>query len=168
MNIYKDKVGFSLLHEWFLLNKGFLGVAESCTGGEVSASIIKFPGASAYFLGGVVAYSNQIKKDFLGVQEKTLRVFGAESFECAQEMAVGVCLRMGANYGVSVTGFAGPGGGALVGCVWIAVQKGTQTLYCEKHRFTGGRREVIEQATLEVFVVLSKFLLDSPKKNFSR
>lgn len=154
------QAGFYPLHEWFLSQNNSLSLAESCTGGTVAASIVQFPGASRYFCGGVVAYSDQMKKQMLGVKEKTLKSFGAESVECAVEMASGICLHTGATYGVSVTGFAGPGGGTRVGCVWIAVQQGAHSLYCEQHYFPGDRKGVIEQATREVFHVLHNLFLD--------
>ena len=98
--------------------------AESCTGGLVAQRIVDVPGASAMFLGGVVAYSNTLKQAALGVAENTLRTHGAVSRECALEMAHGVRRLTGADIGVSTTGVAGPGGGterAPVGRVYVAV-----------------------------------------------
>ncbi|HWP50187.1 MAG TPA: competence/damage-inducible protein A [Clostridia bacterium] len=98
--------------------------AESCTGGLVAQRIVDVPGASAMFLGGVVAYSNALKQAALGVGENTLREHGAVSRECALEMARGVKKLTGANIAVSTTGVAGPAGGtdrAPVGRVYVAV-----------------------------------------------
>lgn len=98
--------------------------AESCTGGLVAQRIVDVPGASAMFLGGVVAYSNALKQAALGVSEETLRTHGAVSRECALEMARGVRKLTGADIGVSTTGVAGPAGGterAPVGRVYVAV-----------------------------------------------
>lgn len=98
--------------------------AESCTGGLVAQRIVDVPGASAMFLGGVVAYSNALKQAALGVSENTLKEHGAVSRECALEMARGVKKLTGADVAVSTTGVAGPGGGtdrAPVGRVYVAV-----------------------------------------------
>jgi len=89
-----------------------LALAESCTGGMVAARVTGVPGASRVFTGGVTAYANEAKARLLGVSESTLEKFGAVSEETAREMAEGARLALGANFGVSVTGIAGPGGGS--------------------------------------------------------
>jgi competence/damage-inducible protein CinA-like protein len=88
-----------------------LATAESCTGGLVAARITGVPGSSAAFVGGVVSYSNEVKRDELGVSEKLLEEHGAVSAEVAAAMAEGARSRLGAEVAVSVTGIAGPGGG---------------------------------------------------------
>ena len=88
-----------------------LAVAESCTGGMISARITGVAGSSRYFRGGVVAYSNEVKRGLLSVSPETLGRFGAVSAETAAEMAQGVRERLGAQIGLSVTGIAGPAGG---------------------------------------------------------
>lgn len=101
-----------------------LACAESCTGGLVAQRIVALSGASAMFLGGVVAYSNALKEAALGVCEETLAAHGAVSRECALQMARGVKRLTGADIGVSTTGVAGPNGGterAPVGRVYVAV-----------------------------------------------
>ena len=100
-----------------------LGVAESCTGGYVSAQITKVPGASAYFWGSVVSYSNSVKETVLGVKAETLRQFGAVSEETIREMAEGVRIALGTDVGIATSGIAGPDGGTPdkpVGTIWIA------------------------------------------------
>jgi len=93
-------------------NKGMtLSTAESCTGGLLSARITDVAGSSDYYKGGVCAYSNEIKSDFLCVKEKTLEEYGAVSEETAKEMAEGIRKKFGTSAGISVTGIAGPGGG---------------------------------------------------------
>ena len=104
--------------------------AESCTGGTIAHMITLVPGASAYFLGGVVAYSNEVKKQVLGVNADDLEKYGAVSEPVARQMAEGVRKVTGADYAVSTTGVAGPDGGTKekpVGTIWMAVAgpKGT-------------------------------------------
>jgi nicotinamide-nucleotide amidase len=101
-----------------------LAVAESCTGGLLAMRITEVPGASDYFLGGVVAYSNSAKQALLSVPEEVLLAHGAVSRECALAMAQGVLLAFGADYGLAITGIAGPGGGTPkkpVGLVYVAL-----------------------------------------------
>jgi nicotinamide-nucleotide amidase len=102
-------------------------VAESCTGGLVGSRITDVPGSSDYFLGGVIAYSNEAKVGLLGVRPETLITFGAVSEPTAREMAAGVCRAFNARIGLAVTGVAGPGGGTPekpVGMVWLAFSAG--------------------------------------------
>src|SRR5690606_24283499 len=104
-------------------------------------------GSSGYFLGGIVAYSNEAKIALLSVDPATLAAYGAVSEEVAQEMAAGARERMGADLAVACTGIAGPSGGSLekpVGLVYIAVadDKGVAVERCE---FKGDREDVKEQ-----------------------
>jgi PncC family amidohydrolase len=87
-----------------------LAVAESCTGGLLGDMITDVPGSSDYFLGGVLAYSNQVKQSLLGVLAETLETHGAVSPQCAAEMAQGARRLLGSDVALSVTGIAGPGG----------------------------------------------------------
>ena len=101
-----------------------ISCAESCTGGLVQGALTSVPGSSDVFLGGVVAYSNEVKQKILGVSSEILERHGAVSAECAQAMAEGVLRLYGAGLAVSVTGIAGPEGGSAekpVGTVWFAV-----------------------------------------------
>ena len=100
-----------------------LSTAESCTAGAVSAAIAAIPGASTYFKGGVVAYTDEVKQQLLNVPADLLQEKGAVSEEVAVCMAQGACRAIGTDYAVAVTGFAGPTGGfeAPVGTIWIAV-----------------------------------------------
>ena len=118
-----------------------LAVAESCTGGAVSARLTDIPGSSAYLTGSVVSYSNKVKAEFVGVPETILREKGAVSVETARAMAEGIRQRFGVDIGVGVTGIAGPGGGTEekpVGLVYIAVA-GPNGTVAEEERFTGQR-----------------------------
>ncbi|MFD2936414.1 competence/damage-inducible protein A [Spirosoma flavum] len=108
-----------------------LGVAESCTGGYVSAQITKVPGSSAYFWGSVVSYSNSVKVSQLGVLPETLEQFGAVSEETIRQMAEGVRKTLGTNVGIATSGIAGPGGGTPdkpVGTIWIACATAQRTV----------------------------------------
>ncbi len=101
-----------------------LATAESCTGGGIGRSITSVPGASRWYSGGVVTYSDALKTELLGVRDQTLQEFGAVSEQTALEMARGVRLITGADCSLSVTGIAGPDGGTEakpVGTVWTAV-----------------------------------------------
>jgi nicotinamide-nucleotide amidase len=108
-----------------------LAVAESCTGGLIGHRLTQIAGSSAYFLGGVIAYSNASKIRDLGVPRELIERHGAVSEEVARAMAEGVRARFGADYGVAVTGIAGPDGGSVakpVGTVWIAVADAVGTV----------------------------------------
>jgi len=128
-----------------LLQAGWtLALAESCTGGLIAKRITDVPGSSAYFLGGVVSYSNEAKVKLLGVSEKTLAEHGAVSAPVAEQMALGAAERFGATLAVAVTGIAGPGGGSEakpVGLVYIACAlNGRAKAY--RFQFQGGREQV--------------------------
>ncbi|GAB1431308.1 competence/damage-inducible protein A [Ignavibacteria bacterium] len=101
-----------------------IAVAESCTGGLLGAALTDIAGSSSYFQGGVITYSNNSKESELGVNRETLVKFGAVSGETVEEMAIAVCLKFKAVYGIAISGTAGPGGGSAdkpVGTVWIAL-----------------------------------------------
>jgi PncC family amidohydrolase len=101
-----------------------LSVAESCTGGLVGSRLTDVAGSSAYFLGGIVAYSNNAKVKLLGVRRETLSQHGAVSEPTAREMAEGVRKCFGTDIGLAVTGIAGPGGATKdkpVGLMWLAL-----------------------------------------------
>ncbi len=119
-----------------------LAVAESCTGGLVGSTITDISGSSDYFLGGVIAYANRIKRDMLAVKEGLLEAHGAVSEEVAGAMARGVREALTANVGLAVTGIAGPTGGTpgkTVGTVFIAVSTPSQE-GVERHRWSSDRR----------------------------
>jgi nicotinamide-nucleotide amidase len=109
-----------------------LAVAESCTGGGLGAMLTSTAGSSAYFLGGVISYANAVKVNLLGVNPADLEQFGAVSHAVAQQMATGVRDRLGATWGLSITGIAGPDGGTAtkpVGLVYVGLAgiKGVQS-----------------------------------------
>ncbi len=101
-----------------------LSVAESCTGGGLGEMITATPGSSAYFQGGVIAYSNQVKINLLGVNPDTLEQYGAVSPQVALEMAKGISQKLSTTWGIGITGIAGPDGGTAikpVGLVYIGI-----------------------------------------------
>lgn len=118
-----------------------LGLAESCTGGLVAATLTDVPGSSQYFLGGVVSYANEVKEKVLGVPAALLAEHGAVSAEVAQAMARGVRSLLGSDVGLSITGIAGPGGATPtkpVGLVFVAVA-GPWGERWRSYRFAGER-----------------------------
>ncbi|NMC42645.1 MAG: competence/damage-inducible protein A [candidate division Zixibacteria bacterium] len=133
-----------------LVEKGLtLAVAESCTGGLLGGRITRVPGSSRYFLGGVIAYANDIKVGFLKVPTGTLDSFGAVSAETAEAMAAGVRQLTGASIGVAVTGVAGPDGGTEdkpVGMVFIGLATDKETL--SRKLLLGGDREIVRERTV--------------------
>lgn len=132
-----------------------IAVAESCTGGLLGARLTAIPGSSSVMVGGVIAYSNDVKQQLLGVQSATLERHGAVSEEVAIEMAAGVRRELGTEIGVSVTGIAGPRGGTSdkpVGLVWLAVDV-VGDVRTHGSRFVGDRAEIrfrSTQAALEL------------------
>jgi PncC family amidohydrolase len=120
-----------------------LAVAESLTGGGLGERLTRVPGSSAWFLEGRVAYSEEAKKRLLGVPASLLRTRGAVSIECARAMAAGVRSRSGSDWGLSVTGVAGPGSaqGKPAGLVFAALA-GPGVRRAWKQRISGGRARV--------------------------
>ena len=120
-----------------------LALAESCTGGLVANRVTDVPGASAYFVGGVVAYAYEAKVGLLHVSWDTLRAHGAVSREAVIEMARGARMALGADVAVSVSGIAGPGGGLPdkpVGTTWIGLST-TQGDWARKFVWDGNRAQ---------------------------
>lgn len=137
-----------------------LAVAESCTGGALAAKFTAMSGASAYFMGGVVAYDNSIKERVLGVSAESLRDHGAVSREVAVQMAEGVRRLCGTTYGVATTGIAGPTGGSdekPVGTVWVAVS-GPRGTVAEVKVHGRLRAQNIERAASAAINLLRKYL----------
>ena len=138
-----------LILERFVKNKLTLSLAESCTGGSLAARLTGVPGASQYFLGSVVAYSNALKTKFLGVPEALIRQKGAVSAEVVEAMLQGVLTASGSDVAVAVSGIAGPDGGSLekpVGTIWagIGTKTGMPKIWTFKGK--GNRKEIIQDA----------------------
>jgi nicotinamide-nucleotide amidase len=122
-----------------------LALAESCTGGLISHRITGIAGSSAYYLGGVTSYANDVKVKLLGVTPATLEKYGAVSQETALEMSHGIRERIGADFGLSVTGIAGPSGGTPekpVGTVWISIAQ-AKNHEARLFQFHGDRERII-------------------------
>ena len=132
----------------FTARRKTVALAESCTGGFISNRLTNVPGASAIFLGGLITYSNDAKQTILGVRAETLAAHGAVSEAVAKEMAEGAREKLRADFAVSVTGIAGPGGGTPekpVGTVWMALASAAGTI--AKHRVNTWDRETFKYVT---------------------
>lgn len=138
-----------------------LATAESCTGGNIAHRFTAMPGASEYFKGGVVAYSNEVKIALLGVDPESLNRYGAVSQSIAEQMAEGVRRATGATYGISTTGIAGPTGGTPekpVGTVWMAVAT-PNGVFSRRMVFGSVRSQNIERASSNCINLLRLQLL---------
>lgn len=134
-------------HELRALDRS-LAVAESCTGGLLGDAFTNIPGASKVFRGGVICYTNEVKMDLLGVPECLLDQHGAVSPECAIALASGAAERLSADYGLSITGFAGPDGGDEknpLGTIHIGYHSPVG-VWCKTVRYTGARADVKTRA----------------------
>lgn len=133
-----------------------LATAESCTGGNIAASFTSMAGASAYFLTGIVAYSNAAKSNILGVDSATIERHGAVSREVVEQMAEGARRISGADYAIATSGIAGPSGGSVekpVGTVWMAVATPTRTISMMRNSGTD-RQQIIKRASAYVVEML--------------
>jgi PncC family amidohydrolase len=149
-----QKVGRLLLQK-----RKRLAVAESCTGGLLMHQLTNVPGSSAYFFGGVVAYTEKVKSKFLGVQEEVLRDFGAVSIECAESMAASVCSMFDADIGLALTGVAGPSTseGKPVGLVYVSIYIDRKN-HTKSFLLQGNREKIKEEATKEALRFLFQLL----------
>lgn len=151
----------SVIGEMLMKKNATVSVAESCTGGYLGHKFTSIAGSSSYFLGGVLAYSNEIKSSLLGVQEEILSQYGAVSEECIRQMAEGVRKLTNSTYGLATSGIAGPGGGTEekpVGTVWIAVATPTE-IFTQKLTLGGSRLQNIEMSTITCLNLLRKKLV---------
>lgn len=139
---------------------GSLGTAESCTGGRIAESLAAIPGASNYFKGGIVSYTNELKERLLNVSHEILEEYSAVSEEVAREMVKGACETLDCTYAISATGIAGPTGGTPtipVGTIWLAY--GTQSdVHTYKLTEDFGRDRNLAIATNKALQLLLEFL----------
>ncbi|MBR5334302.1 MAG: competence/damage-inducible protein A [Alistipes sp.] len=166
-NIIPDNiVGFEdasvqqLVHQILTERGQTLAVAESCTGGTIASRFTAMAGSSAYFLAGVASYSNESKRDILGVNYDDIMSYGAVSEQVARQMAEGARRITGADYAIATTGIAGPSGGSEekpVGTVWIAVATPTHTIATLRPSGTD-RGQIINRASAYAIEMLYKEL----------
>ena len=143
-------------------NDKLLAVAESCTGGKLGEIITSVPGSSGYFAGGIIAYSNEVKISELGVKKTTLNKYGAVSAETAIEMALGARKRFSADFALSITGVAGPGGGSddkPVGLTFIGIAT-AQKSYAKEFNFGRDRETNRARASYAALELLRRDILD--------
>ena len=156
-------VVFNLLKK----NRKKLAVAESCTGGYITHIITSLPGSSQFFEGGIVAYSNEVKRDILNVRETNLKKHGAVSEIVVTDMAINIMSLFETDYAIATSGIAGPSGGTEekpIGLVWIAVATPTRVI-AQKFLFgkNGGREVIIKRAAMAALNMLRIELLKDEK-----
>lgn len=135
-----------------------IAVAESCSGGLLSEFLTRLPGSSKYFILGVVAYSNTAKETILKIPCKLIHKKGAVSKEVAQKLAESVRELAKTDFGIGVTGIAGPGGGTPakpVGTVFIAIDSRDKKI-CRKFHFSGNRLKIREKVALKALELLNE------------
>ncbi|MBR5190340.1 MAG: competence/damage-inducible protein A [Paludibacteraceae bacterium] len=139
-----------------------LATAESCTGGLIGNMITEVPGSSAYYKGGIIAYSNELKERLLGVRHETLEQYGAVSEETAIEMAKGCLEATGADYAIATTGISGPTGATEekpLGLVYVAIASRDEVV-CNRYVFTTTRQQhqqrTANQALFDLYKLLTK------------
>jgi nicotinamide-nucleotide amidase len=139
-----------------------LSVAESCTGGAIASLVTSIPGSSEYFKGGIVAYSNEIKRDQLAIERSIIDKYGAVSKQVVEDMAINTRLLFNTDYSVAVSGIAGPSGGTdnkPVGMIWIAVSC-KEAIRASEFRFGDNRERNIRRASVTALNMLRKLIND--------
>ena len=143
-----------------------ISTAESCTAGQIAEAIIASPGASAYFKGGIVAYTDEIKTKVLGVNADTLEAYTAVSEAVAKEMAEGACRVLNTDFAISITGIAGPTGGTAeipVRTIWIGYgEKNDIKTYMLSE--DDGRDINLSRATSKALRLMIEYLSEKIKK----
>jgi nicotinamide-nucleotide amidase len=148
-----------------LLDDRRVAVGESCTGGLLSTRLTDRPGSSRHFAGGVVAYSNEAKVDLLGVDPALIERQGAVSEEVAEALAAGAIERFGADFGIGVTGVAGPDGGTEdkpVGRVCFSVMERDGAKITRSLDVPGSRADVRDRSTTVALHLLRRLLVGQP------
>ncbi len=146
---------------FLLKKKGWtISVAESCTGGLIGSLLTSVPGSSDYFAGGIIAYSNEVKRNLLSVSSQTLDEFGAVSEETVREMSRGVKKLLKTDVGISVSGIAGPTGGSKnkpVGTIALGVDI-PRKIITNILNLKGDRNKIRERAAAEALKMLRNLL----------
>lgn len=148
------------LHNLLIKNKKTLAAAESCSGGLTSNLLTQIPCSSKYFILGIVAYSNKVKIDILKIPSVLILKKGAVSQEVAEKMAQSVRKLAKTDFGIGITGIAGPTGGTIekpVGTVFIAIDTRDKKI-CKKFHFTGNRNSIRQNSALKAFYMLKSIL----------
>lgn len=148
------------IHALLLKKQKTIAVAESCTGGMLAEMLTRNSGSSKYFLLGIVSYSNKAKNKILRVPNSLILKKGAVSSETTRKMAQSVRILAGSDFGIGITGIAGPTGATPlkpVGTVFIAIDSKTKKK-CEKFNFKNSRDKIRKQAALEALKLLKLFL----------
>ena len=151
----------TMVAESLIASQQMLAVAESCTGGWLAKVCTDLPGSSRWFERGFVTYSNAAKIELLGVRAETLAEFGAVSEQTVREMTAGTLRNSHADWGIAVSGVAGPDGGTAanpVGSVWFAWQQKGGECVASKALFTGERHDIREQSVEFALSQLHKML----------
>lgn len=151
-HVYSDRrmAMEQVIGEKLLASGQTLGVAESCTGGLLGGRLTCVPGSSTWFKGGIISYADEVKVALLGVRESDLQEHGSVSCPVAEQMARGVCEKLGTDFGIGITGVAGPDGGSPdkpVGLVYIALAmpSGVEV----KRKTFRGDREMIRESSVQ-------------------
>ena len=157
---YDDETISSAIGKRLKQGEAMLATAESCTGGLIGNFITETPGSSAYYKGGIIAYSNELKERLLGVRHETLEQYGAVSEETAVEMARGCLAATGADYAIATTGISGPTGGTdekPLGLVYIAIASRNEVV-CNRYVFTTTRQQHQQRTANQSLFDLYKLL----------
>ncbi len=147
------------IHKLLLKNKKTIGLAESCTGGLLSSLLTSLPGSSKYFILGLTVYSNKAKSKILNIPASLISKKGAVSQEVAGKMSRSIRKLSGADFGIGLTGIAGPGGATAdkpVGTVFISLEAKKRKI-CRRFRFRGSRRGIRKAAALKALELLKHF-----------
>lgn len=159
MNI-ESKFTSQQLNHLLWKTKETVSTAESCTGGNIAAALTSLAGSSAYFKGGIVAYTDECKVKYLNVNQETIDKYTVYSEEVVKEMVKGACEAFGTTYAIAVSGIAGPTGGTAdkpVGTIWIAVGTADE-IVTSKRTADEGRERNILYATCEALEMLLKLV----------
>lgn len=158
--IISDDV-FQFVHERLLKDKLTISVAESCTGGLLGKKLTEQPGSSSYFIGGFLTYSNEMKSSLLGIPMEWITTHGAVSEQVAKAMVEGLCQKTETDFGISITGIAGPEGGSPqkpVGTVCIGLREPNGNVSVHRYIFPGNRESIRENASnTALFLVYQSF-----------
>lgn len=146
-------------------NKKTLSVAESCSGGYLSYLFTYLPGSSNFFKGSVVTYTNEIKKEILGIDENILINYGAVSKEVSINMANNLLKKFSTNYGISITGNLGPvpSENKSIGLIFLTISS-KENILTKKFNIKGNREEIRKKLVYNTIYLFSKFLKEDLRK----